>query len=76
MPALYNDAVKIFTTVFLELNEEQQIDVSEFSCENIQQWEHGLRIIKFLKQVSKLFFFKVLVVFDVFFFIRNQVLKV
>lgn len=52
MPALYSDAVKIFTTIFLELNEEQQIDVSEFSCENIQQWEHGLKIIEFLKQVS------------------------
>lgn len=58
MPALYNDAVKIFTTVFLELNEEQQIDVSEFTCEDIQQWEHGARIIEFMKKVSFLFFYQ------------------
>lgn len=38
----------------MELDEEEEIEVAKLSCDEPQPWEHGNRIISFMKKVTVL----------------------
>lgn len=53
LSGVFGDAVKIFSTVFFELDSTEEIEVAKLSCEDPEPWEHGSRIINFMKKVTK-----------------------
>lgn len=55
LSAIFNDAVKVFYETLMELDPTEEINVSKLSCEDPQPWEHGNRIISFMKTVRQSF---------------------
>lgn len=50
--ALFHDAVRMFASSIGELDATQEISATPISCRHPKQWEHGLRIVNYMKVVS------------------------
>lgn len=46
------DAVRLFATAVRELDETDPIEPTEISCKKPSQWEHGNRLLNFMRLVS------------------------
>lgn len=49
---MFVDSVKLFATAVRELDETDEIEVEKLSCNKPQPWEHGRRIINYMRLVS------------------------
>uniref|UniRef100_A0A336KHH4 CSON010578 protein n=1 Tax=Culicoides sonorensis TaxID=179676 RepID=A0A336KHH4_CULSO len=50
MSGIFNDAVKIFVSAFMDIDSTEEIEIAQLSCDEPEPWQQGNSITSFLKR--------------------------